>query len=107
KKAKEEAEKKAKEEAEKKAKEEAEKKAKEEAEKPKEITTEEKEEEKDLILIPNVGKSTKERLQNVGITSIQDLVKADPKELAEKLGKGISENRVISWIEAGKAILEK
>ncbi|MFX1533813.1 MAG: helix-hairpin-helix domain-containing protein, partial [Promethearchaeota archaeon] len=102
----EEAEKKAKEEAEKKAKEEAEKKAKEEK-KSKEMITEKIEKEQDLTLIPKVGKSTKERLQNLGINSIQDLVKADPKELAEKLGKGISENKVVSWIEAAKAILEK
>jgi predicted flap endonuclease-1-like 5' DNA nuclease len=105
-KAQEEAERKAQEEAERKAQEEAKKKAQEEK-KPKKITTEKIEKEQDLTLIPKVGKSTKERLQKAGINSIQDLIKADPKELAEKLGKGISENKTVSWIEAGKAILEK
>ncbi|MFX0062743.1 MAG: helix-hairpin-helix domain-containing protein, partial [Candidatus Hermodarchaeota archaeon] len=70
-------------------------------------TTDKIEEEQDLTTIPRLGKSTKEKLQKVGISSIDDLIKADPKELAEKLGKGISEKIVSTWIEGGKAILQK
>ncbi|MFX1537386.1 MAG: helix-hairpin-helix domain-containing protein [Promethearchaeota archaeon] len=72
-----------------------------------EITTEKVEKEQDLTTIPKLGKTTKEKLQKAGISSIDDLVKADPKELAEKLGKGISEKKVITWIEGGKEILQK
>ncbi|MFX1255143.1 MAG: helix-hairpin-helix domain-containing protein [Promethearchaeota archaeon] len=78
-----------------------------EIEKEPEITAEKVEEEHDLTIIPRLGKSTKEKLEKVGISSIDDLVKADPKELAEKLGKGISEKIVITWIEGGKEILQK
>lgn len=35
----------------------------------------------DLSIIPGIGKNTKEDLQNIGITSVEDLVGKNPYEL--------------------------
>lgn len=38
----------------------------------------------DLTIIPNVGKRTKESLQNIGITCVEDLIGQNPEELYMK-----------------------
>lgn len=38
----------------------------------------------DLTVIPNVGKRTKESLQNIGITCVEDLIGQNPEDLYMK-----------------------
>ncbi|MFX0090779.1 MAG: hypothetical protein ACFFBD_03365 [Candidatus Hodarchaeota archaeon] len=72
-----------------------------------ETVTKEVEKNIDVELITGIGKSIKEKLGNAGVNSILELVNADAKELAEKLGKRVSEKKVETWIQEGKKILEQ
>ena len=51
--------------------------------------------ETDLKTIPNVGEKTKQALQNIGITCVEDLRGRDPEELYAKdcLIKGFKEDK--------------
>ena len=49
----------------------------------------------ELTTIPNVGKRTKQALENIGITCVEDLKGQDPEELylKDSLKKGFEEDK--------------
>jgi predicted flap endonuclease-1-like 5' DNA nuclease len=58
----------------------------------------------DLTVIKGIGPALQEKLRALGIVTLSDLARADPKSLAERL-KGsqlISEARVRGWTEAAR-----
>ena len=59
----------------------------------------------ELTSIEGVGAKRAEKLKSLGVHSVQDLTKFDPKELSEKLQ--ISEKRVSKWVDAAEEILNK
>ncbi|MFX1253738.1 MAG: helix-hairpin-helix domain-containing protein [Promethearchaeota archaeon] len=65
------------------------------------------EEEHDLMLISGIGKSMKGKLIENGVTSIEELLASDIKELSEKMGRRVTEKKINEWIKTGKEILEK
>jgi nucleotidyltransferase/DNA polymerase involved in DNA repair len=52
-----------------------------------------------------LGPKTQEKLNALGVHSVNDLVKEDPSELAT-LVTGASEDSIKDWIEEGKKLLE-
>lgn len=58
-----------------------------------------------LRIIRGIGEKREEKLLSIGIHSIEDLAKADPKELAAKLK--VSEKLTSTWIEEARSIVSK
>jgi len=58
-----------------------------------------------LTNIKGIGKGTAENLQANGISSIDDLIKADPEELSARVS-GISSKAVIDWQKNAKILLK-
>lgn len=57
-----------------------------------------------ITVLSGVGKTMAERLEEAGIKSTADLVKADPEELADRIGKGVSAARIKNWIKQAKEL---
>lgn len=57
----------------------------------------------DLTSIQGIGPKRSETLRNMGISSVQDLAKWEPKDLAEKTG--VSEKRTSRWIQSARQLL--
>ena len=55
--------------------------------------------------VKGVGKGTAENLRNKGITSINDLISADPEELASKIS-GISSKKVVEMQKSAEILLK-
>ena len=69
---------------------------------------EEKDESEDLgdiplIKVKGIGEGTVESLHALDIGSLEDLISADPKDLASKLS-GASSNTVLNWQKNAKAL---
>ena len=58
-----------------------------------------------LIKLSGLGLTTAKKFEDLGVTSIETLVKEDPAELA-KLIKGASEVKISTWIKEGIRLLE-
>ncbi|MBS7641733.1 MAG: helix-hairpin-helix domain-containing protein [Candidatus Bathyarchaeia archaeon] len=58
-----------------------------------------------LRMIRGIGEKREEKLLSIGIHSIEDLAKADPKELAVKLK--VSEKLTSTWIEEARSIVSR
>jgi len=58
-----------------------------------------------LTELDGLGPATAKKFQEIGVTSVKDLIKEDPKELG-LLIKGCSEDRIRSWIEDGKKLVK-
>ncbi|MFX0083817.1 MAG: DNA repair and recombination protein RadA [Candidatus Hodarchaeota archaeon] len=58
-----------------------------------------------LISVKGIGKGTVEGLQALGISSIDELIAADPDELSAKLS-GASSSRVLEWQKNAKGLLK-
>lgn len=54
--------------------------------------------------IEGIGAKRAEKLESCGVSSIQDLVNFDPRELSDKLQ--VSEKRTSKWINEAKKALE-
>ena len=72
-------------------------------EKPKPVA---KEEGTPLIKLSGLGLTTAKKFENLGVTSIEALIKEDPVELA-KLVKGCSEVKISTWMKEGERILKE
>ena len=72
-------------------------------EKPKPVA---KEEGTPLIMLSGLGLTTAKKFENLGVTSIEALIKEDPVELA-KLVKGFSEVKISTWMKEGERILKE
>ncbi len=59
-----------------------------------------------LTELYGLGPKTQEKLNALGVHSVNDLIKENPSELA-KLVSGTSEASIKDWIEEGKKLLEK
>lgn len=57
-----------------------------------------------VTALSGVGKTMAERLEEVGIKSTADLAKADPEELSERIGKGVSAARIKNWIKQAQEL---
>jgi len=58
----------------------------------------------DLIEVPGIGQKRAQQLKNAGINSIDELVKADPKEVSKNLQ--VTEKTVSKWIANAKQLLQ-
>lgn len=54
----------------------------------------------DLLIIPNVGRRTKEAMMNIGISCVEDLIGQDPEDLYVRdcLKKGFQEDRCALYV---------
>jgi hypothetical protein len=59
-----------------------------------------------LIKLSGLGVTTAKKFESLGVTSIEELLKEDPVELA-KLIKGASEVKISTWIKEGEKILKE
>ena len=59
-----------------------------------------------LIKLSGLGVTTAKKFESLGVTSIEELIKEDPAELA-KLIKGASEVKISTWIKEGEKILKE
>ena len=59
-----------------------------------------------LIKLTGLGLTTAKKFENLGVTSVEALLKEDPAELA-KLIKGASEVKISTWIKEGERILKE
>ncbi|MHA1274284.1 MAG: helix-hairpin-helix domain-containing protein, partial [Promethearchaeota archaeon] len=59
-----------------------------------------------LIKLTGLGQATANKFAELGVNSIEDLLKENPSELAVLI-KGCSEERIKRWIEEGKELLNK
>ena len=59
-----------------------------------------------LTSLSGLGKATETKFQELGVNTVEDLTKEDPKELATLI-KGASEERIIKWIEEGKELIKQ
>jgi len=55
--------------------------------------------------VKGIGKGTAENLKNQGISSINDLISADPEELASKIN-GISSKKVIEMQKSAEILIQ-
>jgi predicted flap endonuclease-1-like 5' DNA nuclease len=55
--------------------------------------------------VKGIGKGTAENLKNQGISSINDLISADPEELASKIS-GISSKKVIEMQKSAEILIQ-
>ena len=58
-----------------------------------------------LVLVKGIGKGTVEGLEALGISSIDELIAADPDDLSAKLS-GASASKVIEWQKNAKGLLK-
>jgi hypothetical protein len=58
-----------------------------------------------LIKLTGLGLTTAKKFENIGVASIEALIKEDPAELS-KLIKGASEVKISTWIKEGLKLLE-
>ncbi|MHA1274031.1 MAG: ribosomal protein L13e [Promethearchaeota archaeon] len=59
-----------------------------------------------LTRLSGLGQATANKFAELGVNSIEDLLKENPSELAVLI-KGCSEERIKRWIEEGKELLNK
>ena len=59
-----------------------------------------------LTELQGLGPATAKKLNELGVESVEDLIKEDPEELAT-LVKGCTEERLKKWIEEGKQLMTK
>ncbi|MFX1558460.1 MAG: helix-hairpin-helix domain-containing protein [Promethearchaeota archaeon] len=59
-----------------------------------------------LTELTGLGPTTSDKFIELGVNSIEDLLQEDATELATLI-KGVSEERIIKWIEEAKEILNK
>jgi predicted flap endonuclease-1-like 5' DNA nuclease len=59
-----------------------------------------------LTELDGLGPKTEEKFNELGINSVNDLIKENPSELA-KLVYGASEDSINDWIKEGKELLKK
>ncbi|MFX1299147.1 MAG: DNA repair and recombination protein RadA [Promethearchaeota archaeon] len=66
---------------------------------------EESDDSTDILLtnVKGIGKGTAENLRAHGISSIKDLISADPEDLSTKIS-GISSNKVLEWQKSAKIL---
>lgn len=57
-----------------------------------------------LTLLSGLGPTTESKFVELGVNSVEDLIKENPKELASLI-KGVSDERLINWIEEGKKLI--
>jgi len=58
-----------------------------------------------LTELSGLGATTEKKFIELGVNCIEELIKEDPKEIAQLI-KGVSLKRVKSWIEEGKTLIE-
>jgi len=58
----------------------------------------------DLTQVPGIGPKRAQQLKNAGINSIEELAKADPKEISKNLQ--LTEAAVSKWIADAKRVLQ-
>ena len=58
-----------------------------------------------LINVKGIGAGTAENLEEHGITSIENLIKSDPEEIASKIS-GVSSKKVIEWQTSAKELIK-
>jgi len=59
-----------------------------------------------LVKLSGLGVTTAKKFENLGVTSIESLIKEDSTELA-KLIKGCSDVKIATWQKEGKKLLEE
>jgi predicted flap endonuclease-1-like 5' DNA nuclease len=59
-----------------------------------------------LTELDGLGPKTEEKFNELGINSVNDLIKEDPAELATLI-YGASESSIKDWINEGKKLLKK
>jgi predicted flap endonuclease-1-like 5' DNA nuclease len=69
------------------------------------ITGEAKKEGLPLNSLSGLGPASVSKFKDLGVETVDQLIKEDPSELASLL-KGISEERIKKWIEEGKELLK-
>ena len=57
-----------------------------------------------LTTLAGFGPSTEKKFVELGVNSVEDLIKENPKELSILI-KGVSEERIQKWIEEGKRLI--
>ncbi|MFX1273445.1 MAG: helix-hairpin-helix domain-containing protein [Promethearchaeota archaeon] len=59
-----------------------------------------------LTSLTGLGITTAKKFESIGVTSVEELIKENPEELA-KLVKGASVVRISTWIKEGQKLLEE
>jgi predicted flap endonuclease-1-like 5' DNA nuclease len=59
-----------------------------------------------LTELSGLGPSAEAKLREIGVTCIEELLKESPEEISTLI-KGISEDRIMKWIEEGKEVLKQ
>ncbi|TFG25689.1 MAG: hypothetical protein EU529_00315 [Promethearchaeota archaeon] len=59
-----------------------------------------------LSKLSGLGSATAKKFQDLGVNSVEGLIKEDPEELA-MLISGVSADRIKKWVEEGKELLNK
>lgn len=59
-----------------------------------------------LTELMGLGPATADKFKELGVDSVQELMKEDPAELGTLI-KGCSEERIRGWIDEGKELIEK
>ncbi|MFX1322713.1 MAG: ribosomal protein L13e [Promethearchaeota archaeon] len=59
-----------------------------------------------LTSLSGLGPATETKFHELGVVTVEDLTKEDPKELAALI-KGASEERILKWIEEGKELIKQ
>jgi large subunit ribosomal protein L15 len=57
----------------------------------------------ELVNVKGIGQKRSEKLRKIGISSVEDLAKCEPKDLAEKVG--VSEKMASKWIKNASELL--
>ncbi|MFX0147306.1 MAG: ribosomal protein L13e [Candidatus Hodarchaeota archaeon] len=57
-----------------------------------------------LTTLSGLGPSTEKKFIELGVNSVEDLIKENPEELSVLI-KGVSEERIQKWIEEGKSLI--
>ncbi|MFX1353945.1 MAG: helix-hairpin-helix domain-containing protein, partial [Promethearchaeota archaeon] len=57
-----------------------------------------------LTALSGLGPSTEKKFIELGVNSVEDLIKENPEELSVLI-KGVSEERIQKWIEEGKSLI--
>jgi predicted flap endonuclease-1-like 5' DNA nuclease len=59
-----------------------------------------------LTELSGLGASAEKKLKEVGVNTVEDLIAENPDELI-KLISGVSQERLVRWVEEGKVLLKK